>query len=60
MLVWTIFSLFKVNQERVDSLFMQCANSLTDGILLFYNEINYEKDNVEYLFKFCFICDLNF
>ena len=29
MLVWTIFSLFKVNQERVNSLFMQvqCAKS---------------------------------
>ena len=42
MLVWTLFSLFKVNQESVNSLFMQvqCASSLANGILLFYRGIN--------------------
>ena len=36
MLVKTIFSLFKVNLERVTSLFVQiqCASSLVAGIIL--------------------------
>ena len=48
MLVYTIFLLFKVNQETVDSLFMQvqCASSLMNGILLFYSEISCQKDDV--------------
>ena len=38
MLVQTISSLLKMNQKRVNSLFMQVksTNSLTDSILLFY------------------------
>ena len=54
--VSTTFSLFKTNQVKVNSLFMQvqCASSLTDGILLFFSEINYQKGDVTYLFRFCF------
>ena len=64
MLVWTLYSLFKVNQERVKSLIMRvkCASSLTDGILLFYSGINNQKGDVICLFRFCFIVvyDLGF
>ena len=44
------FSLFKVNQERMNSLFVpaQFASSLTDGILLFYSGSNCKKDDRSY------------
>ena len=56
MLILTIFSLFNVNQESVNGLFtqVQCASSLSDGILLFYSGIISQKGNVTYLFRFCF------
>ena len=58
MLDRIIFLLFKVNQERVNCLFIQvqCASSLRDSILLFYSEINSQMGNLtyRYLFKFCF------
>ena len=56
MLVYTIFSIYKVNRERVNSLFMRvlCASSLTDGVLLFHSEINCQKGDLSYLFTFCF------
>ena len=43
MLVYTIFSLSKKNQEGVNSLFMQvhCASSLSDVMLLLYSAINW-------------------
>ena len=54
MLVLTIFSLCKVNRERMNSLFMQMqsASSLTHGILQFYSGINCQKGEVTYLFRF--------
>ena len=60
MLVWTIFSLFKINQESVNSLFvqLQCASSLRDGILLFYSGIDCQKSDVAYLFRLCLVCEL--
>ena len=56
MLLLSICLLFKVNKERVNSLFkpVQCTSSLTNGILLFYSEINCQKGDVTYLFKFYF------
>ena len=64
MLVYTIFSLVtsQVNQERVNSLFMQvhCASSLTDDILLFCSGNNCQKSDVAYLFRFCIVSDLGF
>ena len=47
MLVYTTFSLFKMNEGKISCLFMQmqCASSLTDGILLFYNGINCQGDD---------------
>ena len=60
MQMYTIFSLFKVNQIKVNNLFMQiqCALSLTDGILIFYSGINYQKDDVTYLLGFWFLNDV--
>ena len=42
MLVYTIFSLSKINQEEVNNLLMQvhCASSLRDVTLLLYSAIN--------------------
>ena len=66
MLPKTIFSLFKLksliyaNKERVNSLFMLCASSLTDGVLLFYCGINCQKGEVTYLFRFSLVSDLGF
>ena len=41
MLVLIIFSLFKVNQEKLSLVMqVQCANSPPDDIVLSYSEIN--------------------
>ena len=52
MLVYTIFSLSKKNQEGVNNLLMQvhCVSSLRDVALLLYSAINCKKDDVAYLF----------
>ena len=46
-----------VESERVNNLFVQVqyARSLTDGVLLFYNGINYQQGDVTYL-----VCTLDF
>ena len=48
-------------QERVNSSFMQvqCVSLLTDGISLFYCEINCHKGDVAYL-DVRLVCDLDF
>ena len=48
MLVWTILSLFEMNQESVNGLFMQLqgARLPTDCVLLFYSGINRQKGDV--------------
>ena len=53
MLVETIFSLFKVNEERANSLFIQVqsASSLTDGwhfAILQWNQ-HFQNDNMTIL-----------
>ena len=54
--------LAKVNQERVNSLFMlvQCASSLTDGILLFYSGINCQKASWHFILIFSLVHNLDF
>ena len=52
MLVLTIFPSFEVNKKKVNSLFMQvqCASSLTDGILLFCSGSNCQRGDVTYVY----------
>ena len=61
MLVQIIFSLLKMNQERMNSFFikLQCARSPTDCILLFYTGINCQRGDLAYL-DFALVCDLGF
>ena len=49
-----------MNQERVNSFFVQvqCANSLTDGMLLFYSGINLQESEVTNVLRFCFSLSL--
>ena len=52
MLALTYFYIFKVNQEKVNSLCMQmhCGSSLTDDIFQFYNAINCQTNDATYLY----------
>ena len=56
MIVYTIFSLFNVNQKGGNGLFIQvpCASTPTNGILIFYNGISCPKVNVTFMFRCCF------
>ena len=60
MLVWTIFSLFKVNQERVNNYLYRCSVQAHKQMVFYYSTVDCKKGDKTYYLDFALACDIGF